>query len=183
MKKIIFSKSTLVCVIIVVIALSALGPFKSYYQQKAIDDEVARLEAAEAAGELGEMNQTGYVDHVLIKNKADISDTAMEELKSRAHYTTVCAFLLGKLEYADVFFEYYENSNSRGNDVIVAYKVTDDIYSQPFYYAVEFENVKIDSEDDIECNEYVLGTLGEGDIELEEGFTVFSTLDKVKEHY
>ncbi len=180
MKNKIFTPSTIVCIGIMGIMLLSIAPFKSVYKQMAIDNEVARLEAAEAAGELGEMNQTGYVDHILIKDKSDISENAMQELKSSAHYSTVSAFPAGDITYADTLFNYRETSRYRTNELVFVYKVADDIYPEPFYYAVSYEKVKIDSEDDIECNEYVLGWMGEGDIELDEGTTVFSSVEKVR---
>ena len=180
MKKEIFSNSTLICILIIIIAIVLVPVFKPYYRQKAIDAQVAKLEAAEAAGEMGEMNQTGYVDHVIIKDEADISENVMEKLQERALNIAEKDFPNGYIVYDTDYFNYRETAAFRYNNLVIVYKVTDACYSQSFYYGVEFEDVKIDSEDDIECSEYVLGLFGEGDIELEGGNTVFSSLSKLK---
>ncbi len=181
MIKNIISKSTLVCIIIVIIALLAVEPLKGLYRQMVINGEVERLEAAEAAGELGEMNQTGYVGHVFIKSQDSISDAALEKMKEMAYDTAKEEYPRADIDYVDNYFKYTENERFTSSALAVVFRVKDDCYSKSFYYAVEFEDLRIDSEDDIECNEYVMGNLGEGDIELEAGVTVFSTPDKVKE--
>ncbi len=48
----------------------------------------------------------------------------------------------------------FSSGSFKTNELAFVCKVIDDSYPEPFYYAVSYEDVKIDLEDDIECKEY-----------------------------